>query len=534
MVIAQKLFNQFLKLTMINRDYKGFSRNKPLFARKKSRRKGVIITISALSVVFAAVSYLAMTPGQESTTQEKQQELLTLQLSSDDTKASSQPAQLDTQSGSLALSEDTLETAEQTLAEKTDRSSASSIDKQSASKNLNEATDAIKNFVKKTTKPRYDWQTVTVAKGESLARIFNKLGFSSKDLHYMMQSDEQVKILKKIRPGHTLEFAANDDKEFHGLRYPFNSSDTLVITKLEDKKFHVSLDVKPIEFKQRFATATITSSFYNAGKQAGLPDGVIMALAGVFEYDIDFALEIRKNDSFSVLYEEKFIDGKKVGYGNILSAEFNNMGEHYAAVRYTDTNNRTAYYTPEGKALRKSFLRAPLQFNYVSSNFNPKRFHPIQKRVKPHRGTDYRAPIGTPVRAAGDGRVAKSAYNRFNGNYVFIQHGGNIVTKYLHFSKRAVKAGQRVKQGQIIGYVGSTGMSQAPHLHYEFVVNGVHRNPRRVKLPHAAPVPKTEMARFQELSKPLMTQLETERTTYFARLNDQESSGTASNSKLQK
>lgn len=517
---------------MINRDYKGFSSNKPLFAQKKNRRKGAIITISALSVIFAAVSYLAMTPGEESSTQDnKKQELLTLQLSSDDTNTSTQPLALDAQSSEgIELSEGALEPAKQKLAEKNETAD----NNQQASKDLDKAANAIKNFVKNSTKPKYDWQIIKVAKGESLARIFNKLGFSSKDLHYMMQADDQVSILKKIRPGHTLEFAANDDKEFHGLRYPFNSSDTLVITKLGDKSFEVSLDKKPIEFKQRFATATITSSFYNAGKQAGLPDGVIMELAGVFEYDIDFALEIRKNDSFSVLYEEKYIDGKKVGYGNILSAEFNNMGEHYAAVRYTDTNGRTAYYTPEGKAVRKSFLRAPLQFNYVSSNFNPKRFHPIQKRVKPHRGTDYRAPIGTPVRASGDGRVVKSSYNRFNGNYVFIQHGGNIVTKYLHFSKRAVKAGQRVKQGQIIGYVGSTGMSQAPHLHYEFVVNGVHRNPRRVKLPHAAPVPKAEMARFQELSKPLMAQLETERTTYFARLNDDESAKSGSNSKLQK
>ncbi|PXF64611.1 peptidoglycan DD-metalloendopeptidase family protein [Kangiella spongicola] len=515
---------------MINRDYKGFNRSKPLFSRKKSRRKGAIVTISALSVVFAAVSYLAMTPGEESSTQEKQQEILTLQLSTDDNNSTANSANLDTESNSLPLTDGVLEPAKQKL----------STNEQAHSKNpqnsqdLEQATTAIKEFVKKTTKPKYDWQTVKVAKGESLSRIFNKLGFSSKDLHYIMQSDDQVDILKKIRPGHTLEFAANENKGFQELRYPFNSSDTLVITKLADKEFDVSLDKKPIEFKQRFATATITSSFYNAGKQAGLPDGVIMELAGVFEYDIDFALEIRKNDSFSVLYEEKYIDGKKAGYGNILSAEFYNMGEHYAAVRYTDTNGRTAYYTPEGKALRKSFLRAPLKFNYVSSNFNPKRFHPIQKRVKAHRGTDYRAPIGTPVRAAGDGRVVKSAYNRFNGNYVFIQHGGNITTKYLHFSKRAVKAGQRVKQGQIIGYVGSTGMSQAPHLHYEFVVNGVHRNPRTVKLPHAAPVPKAEMARFQEHSKPLVARLETERTTYFARLNDEKSAGSASNSKLQK
>ncbi|WP_223669987.1 peptidoglycan DD-metalloendopeptidase family protein [Kangiella shandongensis] len=498
-----------------------------MFAKKKSRRKGAIITISALSVVFAAVSYLALAPGDESSTQETEQETLSLQLSSDDTEGATTLDNNDQTSGNLAIVESgELETTEQASAKNTTTQ---------ASQESNKATDALKDFVKTATRPTYEWEKVTVAKGESLARIFNKMGFSSKDLHYMMRADDQVEILKKIRPGHTLEFAKTDDQEFHGLRYPFNSSDTLVITKAGDKQFDVTLDKKPIEYKKRFATATIDSSFYVAGKKAGLPDGVIMELAGVFEYDIDFALEIRKNDSFSVLYEEKYIDGKKVGYGSILSAEFNNMGDHFAAVLYTDTNGRTAYYTPEGNAVRKSFLRAPLQFNYVSSNFNPKRFHPIQKRVKPHRGTDYRAPIGTPVRASGDGRVVKSSYNRFNGNYVFIQHGGNITTKYLHFSKRAVRAGERVKQGQIIGYVGSTGMSQAPHLHYEFVVNGVHRNPRTVKLPQAAPVPKTEMARFQKHSKPLMERLETERTTYFARLNEEESSANnGSSSKLQK
>lgn len=518
---------------MINRDYKGLNRTKPLFSRKKNRRKAAVVTVTALSVVFAAVTYLSLTLGTESETQDlKQQEILSLQLSTEDTEATPE-ATADTPSGSLALPGVELEPEDQTVATRKPNAKPHSDNEEKSKQELTKATDAIKNFVKKTTSPKYDWKNVKVAKGESLSRIFNKMGFSSKDLHYMMLADEQVKILKKLRPGHTLEFAANDDKSFHGLRYPFNSSDTLVITKTADKQFDVSLDKKPIEFKQRFATAEITSSFYNAGKSAELPDGVIMELAGVFEYDIDFALEIRKGDTFSVLYQEKFIDGKKAGYGDILSAEFTNMGDHYAAVQYTDTNGKTAYYTPEGKAVRKSFLRAPLKFNYVSSNFNPKRFHPIQKRVKPHRGTDYRAPIGTPVRAAGDGRVSKSQYNRFNGNYVFIQHGGNIVTKYLHFSKRAVKAGERVKQGQIIGYVGSTGMSQASHLHYEFVVNGVHRNPRRVQLPHAAPVPKAEMARFQQQSKPLMTQLETERTTYFARIN-KESAATSGTSKLQK
>ena len=158
-------------------------------------------------------------------------------------------------------------------------------------------------------------------------------------------------------------------------------------------------------------------------------------------------------------------------------------------------------------AFKKPFLRAPLSFKYISSNFKPRRFHPIQKRWKSHNGTDYAAKKGTPVRAAGNGRVTHSTYNKFNGNYVFIQHGDGIVTKYLHFSKRAVKKGQRVKQGQVIGYVGSTGMSQAPHLHYEFLVNGTHRNPRTVKLPEAKPISKKYRDAFASIAEQRIREL---------------------------
>ena len=157
--------------------------------------------------------------------------------------------------------------------------------------------------------------------------------------------------------------------------------------------------------------------------------------------------------------------------------------------------------------MRKAFLRAPLNFSYISSSFNPKRFHPILKRVKAHNGIDYRAPKGTPVFAAGDGKVIQSAYSKFNGHHVFIQHANSIVTKYLHFTNRNVKKGQRVKQGDVIGYVGATGLAQAPHLHYEFLLNGVHRNPRTVSLPVANPLGDTELADFKRQAAPVLTQL---------------------------
>ncbi|MDQ7051335.1 MAG: M23 family metallopeptidase [Enterobacterales bacterium] len=184
-------------------------------------------------------------------------------------------------------------------------------------------------------------------------------------------------------------------------------------------------------------------------------------------------------------------------------------GRHLKRYALPTQKNNTSYYTPQGLNLKKAFLRAPIKFSYISSGFKPRRFHPILKRWKAHRGIDYRAKTGTPIHAAGDGKVIQSSYNQYNGKYVFIQHGQGIVTKYLHMSRRAVSRGKRVKQGQVIGYVGSTGLAEAPHLHYEFVVNGVHRNPRTVKLPKANPIEQSEKARFLIASQSLINQLET-------------------------
>ncbi len=472
---------------MINKDFKSFDKRKNLFSDKKRSKKPLFLsTLGAISLI-AIFSYFNGVFFTGSNSQPETPVVESLALFSQ--------VNSETAGATEALP---LELAETSVKELT----------------------TTQNLLPEPQEPQIEWQSIEVKKGDTLAKIFQDQGYSASDLHYLMQGGDDIKILKKIRPGDTIEFAKIEQQEdFQSLRYPYSLSETLIIDKIADKSFEVRTEQKEISFQQRFATATIDSSFYNAGIAAGLPDGVIMELAGVFEYDIDFALDIRKGDAFSVLYQEKFIAGEKVGYGDILSAEFVNQGDHFAAVQYTDSKGRTAYYTPEGKALRKSFLRAPLKFNYVSSNFNPKRFHPIQKRVKPHRGVDYRAATGTPVRASGDGRVIRSTYDKYNGHHVFVQHGNNIMTKYLHFSKRRVKKGERVKQGQIIGYVGNTGMSQAPHLHYEFVVNGVHRNPRTVKLPHAAPVRKEELSRFKDQTKDLLAQLEIQRIEHFARLN---------------
>jgi murein DD-endopeptidase MepM/ murein hydrolase activator NlpD len=242
----------------------------------------------------------------------------------------------------------------------------------------------------------------------------------------------------------------------------------------------------------------IDSSLFIAGSDAGLSDGMIMELAGIFGGVIDFVMDPRTGDTIHVLYEELVLDGERYDDGPILAASFTNRGDTFEAYRYTDSEGDTSYYNEVGVSMRKAFLMAPLDFTRVSSNFNPNRLHPIYKTQRPHRGTDYAAPRGTPVYAAGDGRVTEAGYTRPNGNYVFIQHGEQFETHYLHLHRLKVKKGARVKQGDVIGTVGSTGAATGPHLHYEFLVNGVHRNPRTVHkiLPKARSLPDEELPRY--------------------------------------
>lgn len=358
------------------------------------------------------------------------------------------------------------------------------------------------------------WQTATVQSGDSLGKILTKFGFSSKTIHELSIS-KHGKKLTNLNIGDKLLVASNDDAELLKLHYPISITETLKFER-DGNSYKSSVATKKIETRIDYAQAEITSNFWNASLESGLNNNQTMNLANIFGWDVDFALDIRAGDSFNVIFENEYIDGEFVGHGNILAAEFINQGESFQAIRFKDGE----FYTPKGDSMRKSFLRAPVSFQYISSNFKPKRYHPILKRVKAHNGVDYRAPKGTPVKAAGNGRVIAATYNKYNGNYVFIQHANNIVTKYLHFSKRAVKNGTRVKQGQVIGYVGSTGLSQAPHLHYEFLLNGVHRNPRTVKLPDAQPINKKYKSEFTQVANELLTKLQGSKRALLAATDD--------------
>ncbi len=350
------------------------------------------------------------------------------------------------------------------------------------------------------------WQTEAVKKGDNLSKIFKRIGLSPQQVHAVITLDDNTALLKHLKPGEIISYQTDKDNNLIKLKYTIDIQRTLLISS-NNNELSSQIENKVIEYRTAYAQGTIEDSLFAAGKNAKLTDTQVMQLANIFDWDIDFILDIRKGDSFSMLYLEKFLEGEKIGNGEILAAEFINQGKSFKAVQYTDINNKTSYYTPDGLSMRKAFLRAPLKFSYISSNFKPKRFHPILKRWKAHRGIDYRARTGTPIRAAGAGKVIASSYTRYNGKYVFLQHGQGIVTKYLHMSRRAVGRNKRVTQGQVIGYVGSTGLAEAPHLHYEFVVNGVHRNPRTVKLPQAKPVAKTEKDRFTTKTAPLLSQL---------------------------
>ncbi len=348
--------------------------------------------------------------------------------------------------------------------------------------------------------------------GDSLAVLFDRHSVSRRDLAHLAASQPLGPRLKSIFPGHQLTLEVSDDGQLHSLTYTPGPLERIRFDRAGDSFFGQRILQEPTRV-HAFKHGVIDHSLFVASQRAGLNEAVTMRLAQIFQWDIDFVLDIRKGDEFMLVYEELHLNDELIGYGEVLAAEFVNRGTSYRAVRYVDSNDEYSYYSPDGRNMRKAFLRAPVEFSRISSNFNLRRKHPLHKRTMPHRGIDYAAPTNTPILAAGDGRVKAASRSASNGNFVVIQHGEQFTTKYLHLSKfgRGIRKGAKVKQGQTIGYVGSTGWATGPHLHYEFLVNGVHMNPRTVKLPDAEPLPESERTRFSAHSSTLLAMLDSYR-----------------------
>ena len=346
-----------------------------------------------------------------------------------------------------------------------------------------------------------------VRPGDSLDSLFRHHDLSLADLHAMSRLDEAGEHLKLLRPGDRIE-VLHDGTEVLKFSREIDEVRLLEITRA-DSGFTATIIPRPLETRIVRAHGVIRSSLFEAGVAAGIADATTMNMAGIFQWDIDFLQDVRIGDEFTVIYEELWRDGLKLRNGSIVAAEFVNRGQIYRAARYIDPTGRSDYYTPEGRSVRKAFVRAPVDFSRISSNFDPNRRHPVLNTIRAHRGVDYAAPTGTPVKAAGDGKVEFRGGKGGYGNTIILQHGGNITTVYAHLSKFAKpKAGSRVKQGEIIGYVGKSGLATGPHLHYEYRLNGVHRNPRTVPLPPADPVPQDYLENFQASVGPLWRQLD--------------------------
>ncbi|MEM7294081.1 MAG: peptidoglycan DD-metalloendopeptidase family protein [Pseudomonadota bacterium] len=332
------------------------------------------------------------------------------------------------------------------------------------------------------------WVTAVVKSGDTLSAIADRHKIGPSELHRIVNSGKDAKKLARLRPGDEIEFAFDGENSVQRISKRIDEETRLLVERTVDG-FSASTVSEPLERRVQYASGIINHSLFGAANEAGISSGIIMELAGLFGWDVDFGLDVRTGDQFSVVYETLYRNGDFVRDGKIIAAEFINRGERYRALRYTNPEGATDYYSPDGATLRKAFLRSPVDFARISSGFNLKRKHPILHTIRAHKGVDYAAKTGTPIRSTGDGKVVHRGSKGGYGRTIIIQHGSRYSTLYAHMSKYASKAklGSRVKQGQIIGYIGSSGLATGPHLHYEFRADGVHRNPLSFKFPRCCP-----------------------------------------------
>ncbi|MEW6353485.1 MAG: peptidoglycan DD-metalloendopeptidase family protein [Pseudomonadota bacterium] len=361
-----------------------------------------------------------------------------------------------------------------------------------------------------------DWHTLIVKRGDNLSSIFLRLGLDSQQLQDVLELGPETATLARLMPGETIRVRIGANKELQGLVYDVDEN-SLRIHREQDKLRAVGVK-HDLETRLSYATGVIESSLFESGQQAGLSDNMILAMAEIFGWDVDFAQDLREGDSFTVLYEEQYLAGEKVRDGAIVAAEFTNRGKTYRAVRFTESDGVASYYTPEGLSMRKAFLRTPVKFTRISSGFTLARFHPILHRMRAHKGVDYAGPVGTPIKAASDGKVIFKGVKGGYGNTVILQHFGKYSTLYAHMAgfARGLKQGSSVRQGEIIGYLGKSGLATGPHLHYEFRVNGVHQNPLTVPLPKAEPIQAKYKNTFTKQARSLVAQMDMFKTSRLA------------------
>ncbi|GGA32713.1 OapA family protein [Dyella nitratireducens] len=354
-----------------------------------------------------------------------------------------------------------------------------------------------------------DWREVQVRPGQTLADIFQSQGLSLSDLQRVVDSAGDAKTaLHNIRPGQEFGFLIGTHSNLEGIRFDKDES-TQAIIRLDSATPSMQTVARAVEAREQIAHGVIDDSLFAAANKAGLSNAMVIKLADLFKYDIDFVQDLRVGDSFTVIYDTVYRDGAYLHEGDIVAAEFINQGQRYTAYRFKRADGSIGWFSEDGRPLQKSFLRIPVDFTRISSPFSAARMHPILGLMRAHKGVDYAAPTGTPIHAAGDGVIKFRGWMNGYGNFVIIQHNAHISTAYGHMSRFATeRIGQHVRQGDVIGYVGMTGLATGPHLHYEFRVDGVQRNPQTVTLPKPEPLPGTQLALFKSsVVKPQLARL---------------------------
>ncbi|MDQ3186551.1 MAG: M23 family metallopeptidase [Pseudomonadota bacterium] len=364
------------------------------------------------------------------------------------------------------------------------------------------------------------WRQESIQRGDTIATLLSRLEVNNHDAANFLRDTRDVKGMHQLVAGKIIHVQTTATGELRLLRYFPGGSEQLVMEK-SDGVFKVSGQAVNLETHIQMKSGVINSSLFAAVDGAGVPDSVATQIVDILASDIDFHRDLRKGDRFTVVYDSLYGNGEPARAGRVLAVEFINQGTPHRAVYFKSENGESGYYAPDGKSLRKAFLRSPLEFSRISSGFSSARFHPILKTWRAHNGIDYAAPTGTRVKAASDGTVAFAGWQGGYGNVVILQHHGQYSTVYGHLSTfaKGLRQGQRVSQGDIIGFVGATGMATGPHLHYEFRFNGVQRDPLRVAMPAANPVSGRSMPAFYEYTKPLMARLDMLRGTSLAFLD---------------
>lgn len=349
------------------------------------------------------------------------------------------------------------------------------------------------------------WQShqLTVGKNDTLSNVLYRIGVKANQV-YRIDKAKNSRLITQLRRGDTLHAWVDDQNQLQRLTYDKSRTKTIEVVRI-GKDFQINQIDHPIETRTVSAIGNIENSFYLSGKAAGLSAKTIMNLADIFGWEIDFVRELRQKDEFRLIYEKRYLNGEYIGDGEILAAQIttnNKKGFHQAYLLKDKDNQNLGYFDENHNSLKKAFLRNPVDYVRITSGYSPRRFHPVLKKWKPHLGIDYGGPIGTPIRSTGDGKILKRYYSKSYGNVIFVQHGGKYTTVYAHLSRFAkYRVGQTVKQGQVIGYLGSTGWSTGPHLHYEFRVNGKSKDPMKVKFPNSKPVPQVYRQQFNQYAQ---------------------------------